>query len=138
MRNRAGKSPTETQIQQAVIRWWGLAYRGLGAKDVRSLKAFPMQGGKGVGAMLRGQKMKAEGARTGTPDLFLSVARCGYHGLFIEMKRPGGVVSPDQAQMIALERAEGYCALVCFGFESARSTIEAYMTGRLIPLSVNP
>lgn len=34
-------------------------------------------------------KLKAEGVKAGVPDLFLPVARNGYHGLFIELKVNG-------------------------------------------------
>jgi hypothetical protein len=36
------------------------------------------------------KKLKAEGVRPGVPDIIVDVARHGYHGLRIEMKRSDG------------------------------------------------
>ena len=43
------------------------------------------------------KKVKKSGMRKGYPDLFLPVARGGYHGLYVELKRKkGGKVSDAQ------------------------------------------
>jgi hypothetical protein len=73
-------------------------------------------------------KLKREGVKRGVPDICLPVARRGYHGLYIELKRlRGGTVSPDQKAFIAKLQAQGYRATVCAGFESARQEIEEYL-----------
>jgi hypothetical protein len=84
----------------------------------------------GAGAQ-RGQagKMKAEGVKAGVPDMLLPVARNGYHGLFIEMKRTGGVLSPIQLAWIARLKQEGYMVRVCYGFEQARDVLVGYLEG---------
>lgn len=41
-------------------------------------------------------KLKAEGVRRGVPDLCLPVARSGAHGLYLQMKAPGGSERPHQ------------------------------------------
>ena len=72
--------------------------------------------------------MKAEGMRSGVPDLFLPVARKGYHGMFIELKRRrGGVVSKDQQQWIDDLREQGYHAIVCRGFDEAKEQLTEYL-----------
>lgn len=57
------------------------------------LHAIPNGGSRGDGtkrgAMISGANMKAEGVKTGVSDLFIPVARHGYHGFYIEMKAPG-------------------------------------------------
>ncbi len=73
--------------------------------------------------------MKAEGMRSGVPDLFLPVARKGYHGMFIELKRRrGGVVSKDQQQWLDDLREQGYHAIVCRGFDEAKEEIIKYLS----------
>lgn len=72
--------------------------------------------------------LKAEGLRKGVPDLFIPVAKKGYHGLFIEMKRiKGSTTSKEQKEWIALLELQGYKAVVCKGSEEAIEVIEEYM-----------
>lgn len=84
-------------------------------------------------------KLRAEGVRAGVPDLFLPVARGGYHGLFIEMKSPerqrrdgrpkSGTFTDAQTRWHARLRAQGYGVWVCYGFEDAQHTIQNYLRG---------
>ncbi len=82
-------------------------------------------------------RMKRQGTRAGVPDICLPVARGGFHGLYIEMKRPivkgeaKPVVSKEQAQWLKDLRAEGYCAEVCYGFNDARDLIENYLLDKV-------
>lgn len=74
--------------------------------------------------------MNNEGRKKGVPDMFLAVARGGYHGLFIELKRAdGGVVSKEQREWINKLKNEGYLAVVCHGCQEAQETIEKYLKG---------
>lgn len=84
----------------------------------------------GAGAQ-RGQagKMKAEGVKSGVPDLFVCLPRNGYHGLFLEMKAVGGRVSAEQIGWIARLSMAGYLALVCYGADEAIKAIEDYFRG---------
>lgn len=76
------------------------------------------------------QRFRAEGLRAGVPDMFFAVARGGFHGLFIEMKRrKGGVVSPEQKDYINALRARGYRAEVCRGCDEAIDVLSSYMAG---------
>lgn len=62
------------------------------------------------------------------PDICLPAARGKYHGLYIELKRrKGGKVSAQQREWLeALEEA-GYRAIVCRGWDEARTEIERYL-----------
>ena len=76
-------------------------------------------------------RLKAQGVKKGVPDIFLPVARGGYHGLYIEMKRrKGSVVSQEQKEYIAALIAQGYRVEVCKGFHAAADVIEEYMGGK--------
>lgn len=73
---------------------------------------------------------KRGGMKKGFPDVFLPVPAGGWHGLFIEMKRKGGVpsdVSPEQCKWINNLRYQGYHAVVCYGWESAAQIISGYL-----------
>ncbi|MCK9597386.1 MAG: VRR-NUC domain-containing protein [Sphaerochaeta sp.] len=73
-------------------------------------------------------KAKRQGLKRGYPDIFLPVARNGFHGLFIELKRTeGGVVSADQEKVHDRLRAEGYFVDVCKGAEHAILVIRTYL-----------
>lgn len=82
----------------------------------------------------------AEGLRSGVPDIFLDVARGGYHGLRIELKVPEirnskgtiekrkGVVSPEQSRWLDHYNSSGYQALVAYGWLEAKTQIEEYLS----------
>ena len=77
-----------------------------------------------------GKKLKAEGVRKGVPDLCLCVARGGYHGLFIEMKRQKkSQISPEQIAWLSALRDQGYRAEMCLGAAAAWEVIQEYMRG---------
>lgn len=78
------------------------------------------------------QWMQAEGLRTGFPDLGLPVARGGWHGLFIEMKRFGGPnPRPEQEDWLRALAAEGYFTCCCKGREAAQRILMQYVKGEI-------
>lgn len=84
-------------------------------------------------------KLRAEGVRSGVPDLCLPVARGTWHGLYIEMKRRrGGTVSEDQHGWLVALRKEGYRTEVCKGWEVARDVLMDYLRGTPSHLPENP
>ena len=73
-------------------------------------------------------RFKSLGVKPGVPDLFLSVPRGEYHGLYIELKRlRGGRVRDDQKKWIAALRAQGYRVEVCKGWQAAAEVIREYL-----------
>lgn len=81
-------------------------------------------------------RLRAEGVKAGIPDIFVPVARGGYHGLFIEFKpiklRPKkagskGAASDKQSKWIGKLRGQGYGACVCYGWIEARDVIISYL-----------
>ena len=71
--------------------------------------------------------LKRQGVRAGVPDLVLPVARCGYHGLYIELKAPGGALEQAQIDFLQAVEQEDYLALVCVGWRAAAQVLTAYM-----------
>lgn len=121
----------EHDEQVAVIEWAnGLAGR---VPELARLFAIPNGGKRSIttAAML-----KAEGVRRGVLDLFLPVVRNGVGGLFVEMKRIGGRLSPDQSDWIEYLTGAGYRAVCCQGAASAVLVICEYMG--LDPAEVAP
>jgi hypothetical protein len=76
-----------------------------------------------------GQAMKAKrsGTRKGIPDLMLACSRKGFHGLFIEMKKKGGKLSPEQKDKLSRLTLEGYKCYACFSCDQAIDVIEDYL-----------
>lgn len=73
-------------------------------------------------------KMKATGTKAGTLDIFLSVARGGCHGLYIELKKlEDGKPSKSQLAFIAEAHRQGYGAIVCEGWKRAAEVLQQYM-----------
>ena len=114
----------EHEEQKKVIRWareWRLVHPALdrlfavpnGAKRSRAEAAWA----------------KAEGLKSGVPDLILPFAARGFHGLAIEMKScaPDAEASPDQTDWLEWLRANGWRAEICRGADAATETISDYL-----------
>jgi hypothetical protein len=94
--------------------------------ELRWLFAVPNGGQRSARTAAR---LKAEGVRRGVPDVLLDVPRAGYHGLRIELKKPGRhSVSLEQREWIAGYQERGYRAEVCVGWIAARDLIVEYLT----------
>lgn len=73
-------------------------------------------------------KLKRMGVKAGVPDLCLPVARGGFHGLYVEMKRhTGGVVSIDQKTWLTALHEAGHCVALCEGHEQAIAVLRDYL-----------
>lgn len=56
--------------------------------------------------------------------------RCGYHALFIELKRQkGGTLSANQKQWLGKLLKAGNLAVWCNGFDEAKAVIVRYLKG---------
>jgi len=69
---------------------------------------------------------KAGGMLAGIPDLFLPVARDGFHGFYIEMKAPKEKPTANQLRIHALLRAQGYRVEVYDDADTVVSEMVAY------------
>jgi len=75
----------------------------------------------------RARKLKAQGLRPGIPDMCLPTPSGAYHGLYIELKRPGGRLQPNQRLWLQALTSQGYMAAVCFGAAEAIAKIKEYL-----------
>lgn len=76
-------------------------------------------------------RFKAMGVKCGVSDVFLPVAKGGYHGLYIELKAKDGRPEKEQKEWIAAVREQGYYAAVCYGGFEAANLVEAYIKGEV-------
>ena len=120
-----GMRQPEHHEQAALIRW---ANAQAGAiPELALLFAIP-NGGHRHKAVAG--KMRAEGVKSGVPDLFLPARRGGHAGLFIEMKAGKNRPTAAQTEWQQALRLQGFASEVCYGFDEARETILAYLDGQ--------
>lgn len=112
----------ESEHQQALFQWAHLREKTM--PELSLLFHIP-NGGKRDRATAA--RLKAEGVKPGIPDIMLPVARGSYHGLWIELKADHGKPSVEQICYIEELRRQGYCALLCYGWQVAREEIEQYL-----------
>lgn len=125
------KPPTEHAEQAALFRWLG----EMGSAIPELAMIFPIPNGaklpfgrnkNGKRFSREAMKLKAEGLKSGVPDIFAAIPRGEVHGLFIEMKRAKkslSRVSPEQLDMKSALEAMGYRVEICYGWEAARDVI---------------
>lgn len=113
---------SEHDEQVALFQWAALQVGRI--PELGLLFAIP-NGGKRD--LVTAVMLQREGVKAGVPDTCLPVARQGWHGLFIELK--WGRNKPTEHQLEWLERltAEGYLAVVCYGWQEAVDVIKDYL-----------
>ena len=115
----------EAQEQRALFDW--AAYAQNRWPELGLLYHIPNGGSRDP---REAHNLRMQGVKPGVPDICLPVPRNGYAALYIEMKRKsGGVLSDNQRVWLkALNRA-GNRAVVCKGFDEARTEILEYLRG---------
>ena len=115
--------PTEEQEQAVVFQWAEIMENRY--PELKLLYHVPNGGLRSKSEAVR---FKRVGVKSGVPDICLPVARKGYHGLYIEMKRQkGGTLSKPQREWLDDLFAQGYLAVRCDGADEAISTLERYL-----------
>jgi hypothetical protein len=116
--------PTEHEDQKAVFEW--AKYNSDPA--LQMLFAIP-NASKRTFAMANW--LKAEGMKPGVPDMFLPVARCGFHGLFIEQKvKPNKQEMEQRAWELKLTN-QGYAYWLSWSAAETIEVLESYLKGTM-------
>ena len=108
----------EHEIQCGIVQWARLQ-----KPPLYLLHAIPNGGQRHI---LVAVKLKAEGLLAGIPDLFLPVAAQGFHGLYIEVKKPKGVLSKSQKTIFPLLEKQGYAVRIVRSEQEGIDTIRLY------------
>ena len=121
---------SEHAHQVAVFSW--AAKNECRYPELRWLHAIPNGGARGDDAHSSakvGAYMKAEGVRSGILDICLPVARGGFFGFYLELKKPGrqGKLSKEQKAFTAFLKSENYAAMDCAHWKTAIEYIEWYL-----------
>lgn len=111
-------------MQREIIAAFDQIHYGLGIPHAHLLFAVPNGGKRGYREACI---MKHEGVRAGVPDLFLAVARAGYHGLFLELKTEKGKLSEAQVEMLARLAKQKYFTVVARSCGEAVDAIQKYL-----------
>ncbi len=107
---------TEDEVQEAVVEFCDLVHVACVHIPNESKRS-----------QAYGAKMKRMGLRKGFPDLFLPMARKGFHGLFIELKRDRhSPPTKEQLGWIDKLNKEGYRAVICHGIDETIAEIKDY------------
>ena len=115
--------PLEDAEQRVIFQW--AAMETTARPELGLLYAIPNGGKRAIKTAVA---LKKQGVKRGVPDMCLPVARGGYHGLYIELKRQkGGTVSETQKSWITALAKQGYKAVVCKGADEAIGTIKEYL-----------
>lgn len=123
-RNQKPPLPLEGKEQEALFEWSNFAE---GRYPELALLHHVPNGGKRT--PWEGQAFKRRGVKPGVPDLDLPVARGGFIGLRIELKRvgEGKRTTAEQDWWIHHLRYQGHQVLVCEGWEAAKKAIVKYL-----------
>ncbi len=115
---------SESTEQQALFEWAEIAAKK--TPELKLLFAIPNGGKRPITTAMR---MKAEGQKSGVPDICLPVPCKKYHGLYIEMKVGKNKPSANQLWWIEQLQAQGYRVDVCYGWGEAVKVIVDYVIG---------
>ena len=116
---------SESREQSDVIAWANQC-AALGIHpELEWLHAIP-NGGKRD--KIEAAHLKAQGVKSGVPDLFLPVPKGGYHGLYIEMKVNKNKPTDNQIKWLSALSSFGYATSVCYSAKEARDKIEKYIS----------
>lgn len=150
------KSGSEFGEQAALFVWCNLAatrkrfpqfYRDPApGEKLGRCKLYSINNNAGVGAgedakktaAIRGARAKQIGLVPGVADIFLPMARRGFHGLYIEMKideqhpenlkcKKKGLQSPVQVIFQKQVESDRYAYALCKGWKEAVAAIEWYL-----------
>lgn len=132
----AGKVMSEDGHQAVLFQWAALAKCKY--PELAWLYAVP---NGGLRSKAVAGKLKAQGVKSGVPDIQLDVARQGFHGLRIELKVPEvkavpgitkrkapGRTSVEQDAWLEQLRSQGYRAEVAYGWSDAMEILVDYLS----------
>lgn len=122
--DKLAKAGTEHAHQRAFFGW--LSHMVLTGRYPLARMAFAVPNG-GKRDAITAARLKAEGVKSGVPDIFFPCKSAAYIGLALEMKvPPHGATSPTQKSWHEDLRSEGHAVAVCWSWRAARQCFEDY------------
>ncbi len=116
-------SVTESQIQIMIFDWASMMINKY--PELKLMHHIP----NGTYKSMKGAiKAKAEGLKSGVPDICLPAPKGKYHGLYLELKATKkNKPSNNQKWWIEELNNQGYKAEVAYGFDEAINIIKNYL-----------
>ena len=114
---------TTEECEQIVLFRWA-EFSASQNPELELLYHIPNEGKRSA---VTGARLKAQGLKSGVPDVCLPTAHGGYIGLYIEMKVKPNKPTENQKRWLRALREAGHMVAVCYGFEEARDLIEKYL-----------
>ncbi len=111
---------TESQLQVQCIRWYDYQY-----PHFRQLLFSIPNGGKR--GLITAVNMKREGARKGIADLFLSIPKRDYHGMYLELKSGKNDLTKEQQEFKKEVEKRNYKFEVIRSFDEFQREVEQYL-----------
>src|SRR5487761_1407833 len=122
--DQIARAETESAHQKALFCWAALPDQQRAYPELSLMFAIPNGGERNK---IVAGNLKAEGVKSGVLDIFLPVARGGFHGLFVEMKAQPNRLTTEQKEFQAAVELQGYASLVCYSWIEAALGIERYL-----------
>lgn len=111
---------SESRLQQDCVMWFRNTFKSVATLLYKNHN----EGKKNI---ISAAKDKAMGLTAGIPDLFLAMPNHAYHGLYLELKRPGQKPSKTQNEIIASLKAQNYKVEVITTLEQFQNEIVSYL-----------
>ena len=112
----------EERLQESCIKWIEYQYPSW----LKEGRIYHSPNGERRDA-ITGAKLKRMGVVPGVPDLFIRIARHGYHGLYIELKTKKGRLSDKQRQFADSAVADGYKFVVVRSLDEFMKVVKTYL-----------
>ena len=110
-------SPSEFQIQKTVKQWL----------DTKNVLYFSIPNEAACNS-IKGKHLKDTGMRKGVSDMFIAEPHHNFHGMFLELKKASGVLSPEQRQFLRDVEQKNYFTAVCFSVDEAIAILTWYIS----------
>lgn len=118
---------TSEHSHQAAFFCWANQHKAICA-PLKFMFAIP---NGGLRNKVQAGKLKAEGVKAGAPDVFFPFPSGGFHGLWIEFKKPGtenranGALSKEQVEFRDYLTSQNYSHKVAYSYlQAIEQTIE--------------
>lgn len=116
------QTASESVEQQCLFRW--AEFAAVKHPVLNLLYHVPNEGRR---SRSTGARMRAEGLKSGVPDICLPAPRSGYHGLYIELKANDNKATKNQLAWLKALDEQGYMTAICYGWVAAKEVIENYL-----------